>query len=466
MSLAPFSIFVAIDAGNGIAKDGIIPWSSRADGKHFRDITTGRGRNAVIMGRITYETIPPQHRPLDGGRKCVIVSRTWRQEDHPDITIASSLLEALTNLGANMSLYDDVIVVGGEQIYAEAVRDFMYLCKTVYVTRFKTDYDCDKFFPFDVVKDMKTAVDPAKMRDYTSYTFTPKIVHPEYSYLRLMDRVLSEGEIRPDRAGVSAHSIFGCQTEYDVSERIPVFTTKKVLYDSIIKELLFTISGSTDSNRLEEQGCGAWKAVTSREYLDKNGKSKMAQGDMGPNVPHQWRHWGADYEGCDGDYRDKGVDQLRALVAGLRDSPHDSSHILSTWNVSQLGEMVKLPTVTTAQFFVSTDRRYLDCCVYQRCADLFIDTPTTVPFYAILMWMLGHVVGLRPRRLIHMSGDTYVFSNHAESAKRQIARTPRPFPTLKFRRSTKIKELDDFTFDDFIIDGYTSWPHLRGDAIV
>ncbi len=465
MSLAPFSIIVAIDASNGIAKDGTIPWSSRADLKFFRDVTFGKGRNAVIMGRITYESIPPAHRPLEG-RRNVIISRTWKQEDHPEVLVFASLLDALIGLGANMSLYDEVVIAGGEQIYAEAIRDFLYLCQKIHVTRFKTDYDCDQFFPYDSIKDMRTASDPAKMRDYTRYLFLSTEVHPEFSYLNLMSDILEKGEIRPDRTGVGTHAMFGKTVEYDITERIPIFTTKKVNHDAVIKELLFFISGCSDTKRLEEQGVAIWKGNTSREYLDKNKLSKLQVGDMGPGYSHQWRHWGAEYEGCDADYTGKGVDQLRRLIDGLREDPHSRRHILSSWNVGQLDQMALAPCHILAQFNVSTDRKYLDCMLYQRSADMFLGVPFNVAAYAVLTWMIGHVTGLRPRRLIHVMGDAHVYSNHADSVKRQVKRMPRPFPHLKFRRATKIKELDDFTFDDFIIEGYTSWPYLKGEMAV
>ena len=154
MSLARFSIIVAVDGGNGIAKNGGIPWNSLSDMKFFRDTTMGRGRNAVIMGRVTYETIDKKYRPLQG-RQCIVVSRTWKPEDHYKITVVPSLLDALITLGGQKNNYDEIFVAGGEQIYRETVRNYMYLCDKILITKFKTDYDCDQFFPWNSVKNFK-----------------------------------------------------------------------------------------------------------------------------------------------------------------------------------------------------------------------------------------------------------------------------------------------------------------------
>ena len=267
MSIAPFSIIVAIDSGNGISKMdddtqlGKIPWNSRSDMKFFRDTTLGHGRNAVIMGRVTYESIPQEYRPLQG-RRCVVISRTWKQEDHPNISVCNSLLEALTTIGGNIKSYDEVFVAGGEQIYNEAVSNFMYLCKKIYVTKFKTDYDCDQFFPWNRVKDYDYFQDPQKTKDFVRYFISPNVTHGEYEYLNMLKHISEKGEPRPDRTGVGTVGIFGGRMEYDISERIPVITTKKVSINNILRELLFFISGKTNTKILEDQKCNIWKSVT------------------------------------------------------------------------------------------------------------------------------------------------------------------------------------------------------------
>lgn len=364
MSLSRFSMIVAIDAGNGIAKDGGIPWSSKSDLRYFRDITFGRGKNAVIMGRITYESIPVQFRPLQG-RHCVVVSRTWRQEDHPEVTVCSSFLDALAILGGSVKGHEEVFVAGGECIYNEAIRDYLYLCDRIHVTKFKTDYDCDQYFPWDEVKDLPTHKDIQRTRDFQRYVFLPKIKHPEYQYMELIRDIAENGDPKTDRTGVGTRSKFGARMEFDISERIPVLTTKKVNYEMIIKELLFFISGQTDTNILKDQGIKIWMGNTSKEFLLDRGLD-YDEGDYGACYGFQWRHWGAEYKGMHEDYTGKGIDQLIQLIEGIRKNPHGRRHLLSCWNVSQLDDMVLAPCHFCVQFNVSGDRRYLDCQLYQR----------------------------------------------------------------------------------------------------
>lgn len=464
MSLAPFSIIVAIDHGNGIAKDGEIPWNSKEDTRFFRETTLGKKRNVVIMGRLTYLSIPEEHRPLSD-RRCAVISRTMKQENHPDILVYASFVEALAGIGNSLSSYDEVFVAGGEQLYREAIVDYAYLCQKIYVTKFKTDYHCDQFFPMDLVRNYPIAGDPVKTRDYTRFVFTPKVDHDEYGYLRLLDQVREYGEPKPDRTGVGVRSIFGTRLEFDLRERLPVLTTKKIFLELVIKELLFFISGKTDGKILEEQGVKIWKANTTVEALASRGLI-WNEGDLGPSYGHQWRHWNAPYTGCDSDYTGQGIDQLQELVQGLKEDPHGRRHLLTAWNPEQNDQMCLPPCHCLAQFNVSSNREWLDCQLYQRSADLFLGVPFNITSYCLLTAMIGHVTGLKPRRLIHVMGDSHIYNNHIEQVLRQSKRTPRCFPLLKFRESHKIHNLVDFTVDSFIITNYTSWSPITAEMAV
>lgn len=474
MSLIPFSIIVAVDAGNGMAKNGEIPWNSREDMKFFRDTTLGKKRNAVIMGRATYESIPEEHRPL-AGRKCVVISRTWKQEANPEISVYPSLSDALAGLGCSLNAYDDVFIAGGEQLYAEAVRDFMYLCKKIYVTKFKSDYTCDQFFPFDSVKGFKQFADPVKTKDYTRYTFLPAEKHDETQYVDLLRRIKDEGEAKPDRTGIGTKSIFGVRMEFDLRDRIPILTTKRVFYEAVIKELIFFISGKTDTRILTEKGVKIWQSNTSKKFLDEHGLKyafgdsagkPYNEGDMGPMYGFQWRHWNAEYCGCDSDYTGKGTDQLKKLIEGIRKDPHSRRHVLSSWNVDQLDQGVLAPCHILAQFNVSGDRKWLDCQLTQRSGDMFLGVPFNITCYALLTAMIAHVCNLKPRTFVHSIGDAHIYNNHGDQVSRQIKRTPRPFAKLSFREATRIHEIEDFGDNSFIIEAYNSWPAIQGDMAI
>lgn len=465
MALSQFSIIVATDSCHGISKNGEIPWKSQSAATFFRDTTMGRGRNAVIMGRVTYEKIPPEFRPLEK-RHCVVISRTWNHTDHPEITVCPSLLDALILLGGTRKSYDDVIIAGGEQLYHEALDKFMYLCKRVYITRFKTDYNCNQFFPADKVAGYGYFNDEQKTRDFTRLFIAPNVNHQEMQYLEGLERIINEGAPRADRTGTGTVSIFGMSMEFDISTHLPVITTKKVNYGNIIKELLFFISGSSDTKKLAAQDVHIWDANTSREALDSLDLHEYEEGDMGPMYGHQWRHWGAPYEGADENYNDAGIDQLENVIESIRTDPFSRRHIISSWNVEQLPEMCLNPCHVLCQFYVSSDRKKLDCMLYQRSADMFLGVPYNIVSYSVLTYMIAHITNLKPGRLIHMMGDAHVYSNHINAVKKQIARTPQPQPTMRFRGASRIHEIDDFKFSSFIIEDYSSWPHISGKMAV
>lgn len=462
MSLATFSIIVAVDSGNGIAKKGVIPWDSPEDLKFFRNTTIGNGNNVVIMGRLTYEYILANGngRPL-AKRKNIIISRTMKQEDYTDIIIYPSILDALAGVGATMSQYDDVFIIGGENIYKEALADYLYLCKNIHVTKFKKDYKCDQFFDTALVEKFPQVINVVKSRDYDRYCYRANIVHDEMQYLQALENIVNNGENRPDRTGVGTRSIFGnVSMRFDIRSRLPIFTTKKVFYDIIIKELLFFISGKTDASILEEQGVKIWSANTSHEFLSDRGLD-YNQGDMGPMYGFQWRHFGCEYINCDTEY--SGLDQLQRLIDNIRSDPFSRRHVLCNWNAGQIDQMVLAPCHILAQFNVSGDKRYLDCQMYQRSGDMFLGVPFNIASYSLLTYMIAHICNLVPRYFTITIGDAHIYNTHLNAVDRLIKRTPRPFPKCTFRSATKIHEIDDFTFNSFIIHEYTSWPAISAE---
>jgi dihydrofolate reductase/thymidylate synthase len=469
MSLIKFNIIVAVDTQGGIAKDDKIPWYSADDMRFFRDTTTGNKKNAIIMGRATYESLPDGFRPLPN-RKCVVISGQWHQIDHPDVVIFPTIADALKGLGQMEKMYDDVFIIGGQGIYNEIVRDWMYLCKKIYVTYFKNDHKCDKFFPINTVKATCTLLSETRSRDFNRFIYqAPEIAHSEYGYLNLLKDIRDNGEKKSDRTGKGTISLFGDRVlKFDISKRIPILTTKKVNYNAIIRELLFFISGKTDTKELETAGVNIWKGNTSREFIDSMGL-KYSEGDMGPMYGYQWRHWNRPYDGaCNVPdvSQGGGIDQLAKLIEGLRREPHGRRHILSAWNVEQLNEGVLAPCHCFVQFNVSGDRKHLDCMLYQRSGDMFLGVPFNIASYAIFTYMIAHVCSLTPRSLSLCIGDAHIYSNHLDQVNKQLNRTPYPYATLSFRNASRITSIDDFNFDSFIIDKYQSWPYLAAEMAV
>lgn len=462
MSIANYSLIVAIDANNGISKNGYIPWKSRSDMKFFKDKTVGNGKNIVIMGRRTYESIPEEFRPLEG-RHNIVISTKWRQSDYPTITVADSLTEALKFAGGYGDV-DEVFVAGGERVYNEAIARFLYRCKRMYITKFKTNYECDQFFDWDSVKNFPEFQNHVSTRDFNRYYFSPNVKHDEDGYLETLRDVLENGKQRIDRTDTGTISKFGVRMEFDISESFPLITTKTVKYSNILKELLWMMSGDTDSRTLEAQGVNIWRGNSSRRFLDERGLKELEEGDIGCGYGFQWRHWGAEYEGCDKKYDGKGVDQIAKIVDQIRNDPFSRRIILSAWNVDMLDGMALPPCHMTAQFYVSNDRKTLDCQLYQRSGDMFLGVPYNIASYSTLTYMLARICNLKPGRLIHVIGDAHIYSDHVNAVKKQLKRDPKPFPTLKF--SEEVLEIDDFEEKMFELESYEPWPFIQAKMAV
>ena len=267
------------------------------------------------------------------------------------------------------------------------------------------------------------------------------------TYLDLMRDVLQNGEERADRTGTGTLSVFGRQVRYDLREGFPCLTTKKLHLRSIIHELLWFIKGDTNIAYLQENGVRIWD-----EWADPSG-------ELGPVYGRQWRSFPAP----DG----REVDQIAELVHGLRGDPHSRRHLVVAWNPGEINRMALPPCHCLFQFFVhepESDRPGLSCQLYQRSADLFLGVPFNVASYALLTMMLAQVCGYEARDFVHTFGDLHLYKNHLDQAQEQLTRSPRALP--KMRLNPKVRELDDFSFDDFQLENYDPHPHIKAEVSV
>ena len=261
-------------------------------------------------------------------------------------------------------------------------------------------------------------------------------------YLELVSHILENGDERQDRTGVGTQSVFGRQLRFDLAAGFPLLTTKKVHVRSVIHELLWMLSGSTSVKDLQAHGVTIWD-----EWAD-------ADGSLGPIYGHQWRSW----DGADGAH----VDQIAALVEGLRSNPASRRHVVSAWNVAELPKMKLPPCHVLFQFHVAAGK--LSCQLYQRSADVFLGVPFNIASYALLTHMVAQVTGLEPGEFIHTLGDAHLYQNHREQARRQLERAPRPLPRLTLNPA--VKGIFDFRFEDFTLEGYDPHPALKGAVAV
>lgn len=281
--------------------------------------------------------------------------------------------------------------------------------------------------------------------------------HDEYQYLELVKQVIEHGDKRVDRTGVGTLSSFGAMQRYNLSKNIlPLLTTKRVFIRGVIEELLWMISGSTNSKDLEAKGVHIWDANGSRAFLNNLGFTDRIEGDLGPVYGFQWRHSGAQYKDATTDYTGQGIDQLKNVIDTIKKNPADRRMLMCAWNPSDLNKMALPPCHCLAQFHVANNR--LSCLLYQRSADMGLGVPFNIASYALLTHMIAHITGLEAGQFVHTTGDTHVYLNHVEPLKKQLERDPRPFPTLRFAR--KIESIDDFKYEDFIIEGYNPHPKI------
>lgn len=262
------------------------------------------------------------------------------------------------------------------------------------------------------------------------------------NYLDLLDKILTEGAQKGDRTGTGTISIFGHQSRYDLSEGFPVLTTKKLHLRSIIHELLWFITGSTNVAYLQENGVKIWD-----EWADENG-------DLGPVYGAQWRSWA----GANGET----VDQLKNLIEGIKKNPNSRRHIISAWNVPQIESMALPPCHCLFQFYVADGK--LSCQLYQRSADVFLGVPFNIASYALLTMMVAQVCDLEVGDFIHTLGDAHLYSNHLEQAKLQLTRTPKTLPKMEINKA--IKDIESFRFEDFKLTGYNPDAHIKAEVSV
>jgi thymidylate synthase len=258
-------------------------------------------------------------------------------------------------------------------------------------------------------------------------------------YLDLARYILEHGAEKSDRTGIGTRSIFGYQMRFDLKEGFPLLTTKKLNTKAIIYELLWFLRGETNVKSLNEVGVHIWD-----EWADKE------TGDLGPVYGKQWRSWPTP----DG----RSIDQISAVVRGLKEEPWSRRHVVSAWNVSDIEKMALAPCHALFQFYVADNK--LSCQLYQRSADVFLGVPFNIASYSLLTMMMAQVTDLEQGEFVHTLGDAHIYKNHITQVETQVQREPRPLPQMTL--NPQVKDIFKFEFGDFDIKGYYPYPPLRG----
>jgi thymidylate synthase len=271
-------------------------------------------------------------------------------------------------------------------------------------------------------------------------------------YHDLVRHVLENGTQKGDRTGTGTKSVFGYQMRFDLSEGFPMVTTKKLHLKSIIYELLWFLKGETNIAYLKENGVKIWD-----EWANEDG-------ELGPVYGHQWRNWNSEE-----------IDQITELIDTLKTNPNSRRMLVSAWNPSVLpdttksfaenvanGKVALPPCHAFFQFYVADGK--LSCQLYQRSADIFLGVPFNIASYALLTMMIAQVCNLEAGEFIHTFGDAHIYNNHFEQLELQLSREPKPLP--KMILNPAVKNILDFTFEDFTLEGYEPHPHIKGAVAV
>ncbi len=262
------------------------------------------------------------------------------------------------------------------------------------------------------------------------------------TYLDLLRHVLEHGARKSDRTGTGTLSVFGYQMRFDLAERFPLLTTKKIHTRSVIHELLWFLQGSTNVRYLQENGVSIWD-----EWAD-------ARGELGPVYGSQWRSWPAP----DGRH----IDQIAEVVEQIRRNPDSRRLVVSAWNVADIPRMALAPCHALFQFYVAEGK--LSCQLYQRSADVFLGVPFNLASYALLTLMVARATGLAPGEFVHTLGDAHLYLNHLEQAREQLSRAPRELPVMHLDPS--VTDLFGFRYEHFRLEGYDPHPAIKAPIAV
>lgn len=485
-------VILAVDENTGIAiqKDNInyIPWTIKEDIMYFKKITTDvedkNKKNAIIMGKNTWTSI---NKPLPNRLNIVISNKINNSQDTDDIKFFKFPSHAMQYLNT-LDYIEKIFICGGVMLYNEFINSnnvqYLYLTKICrnYNTNMKVDIN---FNNYKLISTTSSIVFDSQLKDHVLMNYEiyennsfQYIVNnenlEEMQYINILKNILNTGNFRQTR-NAKTLSLFGATMEFNLTNGFPLLTTKKMFLRGIFEELKFFLLGQTDTKILEQKGVNIWKGNTSRQFLDSVGLINLKEGDMGPLYSFQLRHYGADYNGCDDNYNNKGVDQLLNVINTLKNDKNSRRILMTTFNPAQINQAPLPPCHGIVIQFGIIDRNKLSLHMYQRSADWILGEPFNIASYALLLHLVCELVNndeiytgehLIPWKLMISFGDIHVYESHIQVAKEQISRIPYKFPKLRIKKQIKnLDELKDLNFEDIELENYKCHNALRVEMI-
>lgn len=478
-----------------LGRRGQLLFKLKDDMNFFKNITinslsqsSSLRKNIVLMGRKTYFSIPIQYRPLSD-RINIVLTRDPELIKLSPVPKNLELVKDIyyTDMDTFKRIYHkynpNVFVIGGSELY----NLFLNQADRLYITQVQTEDGKDvKFIEGDepdtfmnhFTSDYQLIGMSEKYKGmYKGTSLSYRVLHyrlsekmsEEYKYLNFMNNILSNGNERSDRTGTGTVSLFGNQMRFDISQSIPLMTTKRVPFKTIVEELLWFCRGDSDAKVLQKKGIKIWDGNTSRDFLDNRGLFHYPEGIIGPQYGFLWRHFGAKYSHSFGDTSQcdtsliGGFDQLKYVEDLLKNDPFSRRIMISAWSPDRLHEQVLPSCHYSIQFYVTEENgeRYLSCMFTMRSNDFDTANNYNLICYSILTYILAKRHNMKPKEIIYTCGDAHIYSNHIEQVKEQLTRTPRPFPKVVVSDSVKNKDWKDITVDNFDLVGYFPHPTIK-----
>ncbi len=460
-----FNIILAVDSNGGISKtlsqDSIIPWSFQIDMEYFKKLTLTSllpGKfNSVIMGRKTFQSFKKYGKSYLPGRINIVISKNEELEKDNIIVVNSfnKALEEAKALGSSMAW-----VIGGKEIYDIAFKH--HKLEKVFITTIKHDFNCDMVINLPPLLYTNSSIYEDVDRNtgleckICSVIGKP-IYNSEQQYLRLLEDVLVNGDLRQTRNGETL-STFSKELKFNVNESFPLLTTKKMFWRGIVEELLFFIRGDIDTKKLEEKKINIWKGNTNSEFLKKL-NLEYEEGIMGPMYGYQWRFFNKPIGETTG-----GVDQLKDLIDLINKDPHSRRLIMTDYNPLQVKEGVLYPCHSLILQFYATEKT-LSVKMYQRSADLFLGLPFNIASTSLLLYIIAKICNKIPQEVIISLGDCHIYKEHENAVLEQLSKNQLDLPKLKIPDFKNIEEVENSNFEDYIISDYQHQGSIKAEMI-
>ena len=473
------NLIVAVDSEGGIGLDGKMPWFPlKEDMKYFKEKTLG---SIVIMGRKTWESIGSK--PLSG-RINLVVSSTlapakhvckslhdalYKCNDYIEVNTSSALqtikLSDSPILDSAMPQSNKIFIIGGSEIYKEAMTYYYDNCDAIYITSIKGNYKCDVFFPSLLQNKFRLAwaSELMKSENDIKYRFLRydkcESINFEYRYLFLLNNIITKGDKRETRNGWT-RSLFSERLQFDLNLYFPMATIRKVPIRWIFEELMWIIRGQTDTKILEAKGINIWKGNSSREFLDAKGLTHFKEGEIGPTYGFVMRNFGGDFDydasyymnPAEKQFERPGLDQLAVVLEKIKKTPNDRRMIISLWDPNNIDKCALPPCLRDYQFYVANGR--LSCQATLRSSDAPVALHWNICTAGLLTHLCAVHCGLDVGELTMIIGDAHIYEEHVKEVQNNLLkRNPRPYPVLRIKQ--KRENIEDYEFSDLEIIGYS-----------